>query len=1331
MIAGQAVVPALVQPASAALSTNFFDYQNHDVATSGAGLVDWANNGALTTSNVVGSTWSRAGSQGLFNGGVYNGGTKPPTAPGLTAAGLALKAAGTMESSTFVADPISSDNNFSCQGPSGPVTVSGDPTTFAGAGSETNNGQLSTFTYGSSGNTPPKDDLSNVYAISHNTATAHEIFFGGERIVNNGASHIDFEFLQATLTVPNPCAAGTMTGHRTQRDLLLSTDFTNGGALSGSQLYSWSCNGKAPGAPGYDASKDFTVCDPGANGNPGNGDPQYVAVTDPASSFGVNTGVNGITCGGWVCRDGSGTGTSTLLTNAFMEGGIDLAAAGFNGCINTFLPHTRSSPSFTAVLKDFAGPIAFSNCKTPTVTTQQSSAGVTSGANITIGLGASVTDAATLHGPAAHVGGTVAYKLFSDANCTTQVGSTSTKTIDGSPDGNGDLVLPTSDAITPPTAGTYYWTAAYSGDTATGGQNNSATSACGAEVLTVSPPVIHVTKTADASSVSSGTAIGFTVTVSNSGLGTATGVTLTDALPGGNAATPVHWTIDATTGDPASFAISGADGSQHLTLAGQPITLASGASLTVHMTAATSSTSCTTYNNTASVTTTNGGSDEKLASEIVNCPHIAVSKTADHQVPVSAGTPIGFTVTVSNPGPGNATGVTLTDSLPGGNALTPVHWTIDGSTGDPASFAITGADGAQHLTLAGQPISLASLASLTVHVTAATSSTSCTKYDNTALATTSNDGSGSDNASETVNCPHLAVVKTADHQAPVSAGSAIGFTVTVSNSGLGTAAGATLTDPLPGGDGVSWSISPAYAGSGTCSIAGSAPSQTLNCTFGDMAPTASNSVHVTSATTAASCKAYVNSVTVVATNNASVESLPATETVNCPDVAVAKTADHEGHVSAGTSIGFRVTVSNSGLGDATGVTLTDALPGGNAGTPVHWTIDGTTGDPASFVIAGADGSQQLTLAGQPISLTADSSLTVHVTATTSSTSCTTYDNTATVAATNNPTTIKPAPASETVDCPSLTITKTADVLTVNTGDPIGFTIVVSNSGPGTATAVVLNDPLPAGNGVDWSISPADPACSITGTAPNQVLVCSFGDLAADDSVTVHIASATTAASGGRYDNTATASAHNHGPVDASAFIVVQPPVLSITKAADAAQVTAGSAIGFTIKVANGDAEGTGIARAATLSDPLPGRSGVSWSIDPAYAGPGTCSITGAAPHQTLNCAFGDMAPGAKASVHVTSATTAASVGDYPNTATVSATNGTPVDASATTSVIADTPVSIQGSIPTTTTTTTIAPAPLPLPFTGSSAAALAAIALVLMATGGTMILSRRRRRALQ
>jgi uncharacterized repeat protein (TIGR01451 family) len=242
------------------------------------------------------------------------------------------------------------------------------------------------------------------------------------------------------------------------------------------------------------------------------------------------------------------------------------------------------------------------------------------------------------------------------------------------------------------------------------------------------------------------------------------------------------------------------------------------------------------------------------------------------------------------------------------------------------------------------------------------------------------------------------------------------------------------------------------------------------------------------------------------------------------------------------------------------------------------------------------------------------------------------------------------------------------------------------------------------------------------------LVCAFGDLAAEASASVHIVSATTAASGGTYENTATATADNAPPVDATATVVVLPPALNITKVADDPQVNAGQKIGFTVTVSNSDAEGTGIARAVTLSDPLPGGDGVDWSIDPAYSGPGTCSITGTAPKQTLGCSFGDMAPGASASVHIVSATTSGSVGRYDNTAVAATTNGGPVHATASTSVILESPVTV-ASVPTTTTTTVAATPPQSLPFTGGDSARLAMVGAFLVATGTALFLGRRRRGA--
>src|SRR5262249_55567172 len=118
----------------------------------------------------------------------------------------------------------------------------------------------------------------------------------------------------------------------------------------------------------------------------------------------------------------------------------------------------------------------------------------------------------------------------------------------------------------------------------------------------------------------------------------------------------------------------------------------------------------------------------------------------------------------------------------------------------------------------GQPISLAAAASLSVHVTGTTSAadTDATTYKgtlpNTATVGASNENSGNtanntSSATVTVQAPDVKVVKTAD-ASPINAGATAGFTVTVSNIGLGTASGVTLTDALPVGLGndIQWAI---------------------------------------------------------------------------------------------------------------------------------------------------------------------------------------------------------------------------------------------------------------------------------------------------------------------------------------------------------------------------------------------------------------------------------------------------------------------------------------------------------------------------------------------
>ena len=123
----------------------------------------------------------------------------------------------------------------------------------------------------------------------------------------------------------------------------------------------------------------------------------------------------------------------------------------------------------------------------------------------------------------------------------------------------------------------------------------------------------------------------------------------------------------------------------------------------------------------------------------------------------------------------------------------------------------------------------------------------------------------------------------------------------------------------------------------------------------------------------------------------------------------------------------------------------------------------------------------------------------------------------------------------------LSVTSTPDAASVNAEGTIGFTITVTNKGPGTEPSVTLNDPLPGG--ATWSLDPytGPGSCGITGAVGSQVLACSFGSLAANASATLHVSGAGAAA--GSYVNVATvASVVNQQPTQqvlSAAGITVQ------------------------------------------------------------------------------------------------------------------------------------------------------------------------------------------------
>lgn len=728
-------------------------------------------------------------------------------------------------------------------------------------------------------------------------------------------------------------------------------------------------------------------------------------------------------------------------------------------------------------------------------------------------------------------------------------------------------------------------------------------------------PDVRIQKSTATPQVSAGETVSFDLLVSNIGAGSAHDVVVTDALPAG-----FVWTLVPPV---AGCAIAAG------TLTCTWTSLAPGATVSIHVESPTDAADCGTHPNRATISAANepaGSTGNNAAGPVtvtVNCAVIDLVKTAD-AASVSAGQPIGFLLTVTNNGSGSAFGVTVTDPLPANPGLA---WTIDGGTAAGSCGIAAGVLTCSLGTMTAGAIR-------TVHIASPTTAASCGTVTNTGSVTTGNDGSDSSQASIRVDCPSLRLIKTAD-ATPVSAGDAVGFGITLHNDGPGSAFGVVLTDPLPAG--FAWTITPAVAG---CVI----NAGTLTCSVGTMSAGASVTVHVAAVSDAADCGTHRNVASATSTNGGSAQAAASLE-VRCAAIRIDKTAD-AAVVNAGDAIGFTVTVTNGGTGNAYGVSLTDVLP---SRPGLAWTIDGGSAAASCSITAGTLSCALGTIAPAGVR-------TVHVSSPTTKDSCGTVDNTATVTTTNNGQASDGA--SVEVRCAEIEITKTADAAAVSAGNPIGFTITVRNAGAGSAYGVTVSDPLPATSGLTWAIDGGTAAASCSIAA--GTLACGLGTIAPAGVRTVHVSSPTTQQSCGVVDNTATVTTTNDGTASASAAVTVQCPDLRVAKTADAASVTAGDPIGFTVTVSNA---GPGSAHDVTLRDPLPSGTGIVWAID-GGTGAASCSIAAG----TLSCAFGSMGPSASASVHVSSPTTKDSCGTYSNTATADASNDDPVVATAATEV---------------------------------------------------------------
>ena len=140
----------------------------------------------------------------------------------------------------------------------------------------------------------------------------------------------------------------------------------------------------------------------------------------------------------------------------------------------------------------------------------------------------------------------------------------------------------------------------------------------------------------------------------------------------------------------------------------------------------------------------------------------------------------------------------------------------------------------------------------------------------------------------------------------------------------------------------------------------------------------------------------------------------------------------------------------------------------------------------------------------------------------------------------------------------LQITKSASTGTVVSGAAVSFTVTVTNLGPGAASSVLVNDPLPTG----LSFSSASTA---TGSYSSSTGVWTIGNMAISQSATLTLN--TTATQVGTSTNTASIGSSTYDPIPgnntASASVIVTSPGATL----DAVQVAAAAGTPIFTKIA--------------------------------------------------------------------------------------------------------------------------------------------------------------------
>ncbi|KZX12123.1 beta strand repeat-containing protein [Methanobrevibacter filiformis] len=611
---------------------------------------------------------------------------------------------------------------------------------------------------------------------------------------------------------------------------------------------------------------------------------------------------------------------------------------------------------------------------------------------------------------------------------------------------------------------------------------------------------VNIVKVANASVANVGDTVVYTITVSNNGSTDATGVVVSDNLD--------YSKLQFVNASSVSYnSVTGKWNVGGLA-AGKSVSL----NITVRVIGAGS------IVNVANVTTNenNTGNPKDNVTVTVNgSVNVNIVKVANVSV-ASVGDTVLYTITVSNNGSTDATGVVVSDNLD--------HGKLQFVNASSVSYnSVTGKWNVGGLA-AGKSVSL----NITVRVTGAGA------IVNVANVTTveNNTGNPKDNVTVNVNgSVNVNIVKVANVSV-ASVGDTVVYTITVSNNGLTNATGVVVSDNLDYGK-------LQFVNASSVSY----NSVTGKWNVGGLAAGKSVSLNVTVRVIGAGSIVNVANVTTNENNTGNPKDNVTITTTGTVDVNIVKVANAS-VASVGDTVVYTITVINNGSTDATGGVVSDNLDYGklqfvNASSVSYNSVTG------KWNVGGL-------AAGKSVSL----NITVRVIGAGS------IVNVANVTTNENNTGNPKDNVTVNVDgSVNVNIVKVANVSVASVGGTVVYTITVSNNGSNDATGVVVSDNL------DYTKLQFVNASSVSYNS--DIGKWNVGSLAAGETVSLNITVRIIAA--GTIVNIAnvTTNENNKGNPKDNVTITTNGTVdVNIVKVANVSVANVGDTVVYTITVIN-------------------------------------------------------------------------------------------------------------------------------------------------------------------